>query len=100
MFGNLKEQIKEAQAEMKQKLEEMEIAGEADGGKVKVLVNGNRKMKSVTLAPGLTAEKSEEEIQNLILEASNQALNEAEKISEDEMMNSAKGMLPNIPGLF
>ncbi|MGM0612362.1 MAG: YbaB/EbfC family nucleoid-associated protein [Bacteroidota bacterium] len=96
MFGNIKEQLKTAQNEMKDKLAETQITGKAEDGKVEVVVNGNRKMISIDIAPELFETKNQEEIQQLIIEASNDALQQAEQIAEDEMMNSAKNMLPGI----
>ncbi|MCF8217483.1 MAG: YbaB/EbfC family nucleoid-associated protein [Bacteroidales bacterium] len=96
MFGNIKEQLKSAQSEMKEKLAETQVSGKAGEGKVEVVVNGNRKMISLDIAPELFEAKNQEEIQQLIIEASNDALTQAENIAEDEMMNSAKNMLPGI----
>ena len=96
MFGNLKGQLETAQKEMKEKLAETRVKGEAEDGKVEVVVNGNRKMISLNIASELYETKKQKEIQDLIIEASNQALDQAEKIAEDEMMDSAKNMLPGI----
>ncbi|MFW6019716.1 MAG: YbaB/EbfC family nucleoid-associated protein [Bacteroidales bacterium] len=100
MFGNIKEQLKTAQKEMKENLEEKYATGTAGEGKIEVVVNGNRKMISLNIAPELAEAENIEEIQQFILEASNNALNKAEKMAEDEMMNLAKNMLPDLPGLF
>lgn len=100
MFGNLKEQIKEAQLEMKQKLEQMEINGDAMDGRVKVVVNGNRKILSIDIDAELYQEVNRDELQELVKQASNMALDKAEKVGEEEMMNSAKGILPGMSGLF
>ncbi len=100
MFGNLKDKLLEAQAEMKKKLGGIEIMGESAEGKIKVNVNGNRKVIAINIDPDLYSEKEVSEVENLIMEACNEALEEAEKVAEEEMVNSAKGALPNIPGLF
>lgn len=100
MFGNLKEKLLEAQAEMKKKLAGIEIMGESAEGKIKVKVNGNRKIMAVNIDPELYSEKEVSEVENLVMEAANEALEKAEEVAEEEMVNSAKGALPNIPGLF
>ncbi|MCF8331319.1 MAG: YbaB/EbfC family nucleoid-associated protein [Bacteroidales bacterium] len=100
MLGNLKEQIKEAQAEMKQKLEQMEIEGEVEQGLLKVVVNGNRKVLSIDVDAALYEQLNRDKLQDMIKQASNLALDKAEKIAEEEMMNSAKGVLPGMAGLF
>lgn len=98
MFGNLKDQLKEAQLELKNRLEKEKSTGEAAEGKVKIVVNGNRKLLSVHIDPALYEEQKADAMEALIMEAANKALNKAEIIAEDEMINSAKDMLP--PGLL
>lgn len=98
MFGNLKDKIKDAHAEMKIKLEQVTQTGSAAAGKVKVEVNGNRKVLSVHLDPQIYMDSKPEEMEELVKEAANDALKKAEIHAEDEMVNMAKGMLPS--GLF
>jgi hypothetical protein len=100
MFGDLKEQIQQAQKEMKDRLEQEEVSGTSAEGKVEVKVNGNRKLLSLQLDDEFYAGSGPREMENKIKEALNDALSKAEGIAEEEMKNSAKGMLPNIPGLF
>ncbi len=98
MFGNLKDKIKDAHEEMKVKLEQVTQTGSAADGKVKVEVNGNRKVLTVLLDPQVYRDSKPEEMEDLVREAANNALKKAELHAEDEMVNMAKGMLP--PGLL
>lgn len=96
MLGNLKEQFQEVQNEIKKKLEQQEISGEAGDGKVKVVVNGNRKLLSIDLDDEYYSRAKKGELQTFITEALNDALDKAEEVAEEEMKNSVKGILPGI----
>lgn len=74
--------------------------GHAGGDMVKVVANANGYLVAVKLAPDILGEDPEL-LQDLILLASNQALERAKASLEDEIkekLGFAAGMLP--PGLF
>ena len=96
MFGLDKlKQIKKQAEEMKLKLDSKSAWGESHDGSVKVEVNGSKKGLKVDINQSALHVKSKEDMDMLVLEAVNCALDAAQKISENEM----KGMMPNIPGL-
>jgi len=76
----------------KEKLNHIKLIGEANEGKVRVEVNGNGKITDITVADSI----SKEEAIELILIASNRALEQAERTKELEMAQSTKGLIPGM----
>jgi len=102
MFDGLINKMQGAQGEIKEKLERILLDGQAEGGKVKVVVNGNSLVKQIHIDEDFAKEADKEELEDLILVATNKALEKAKSIFETEMASAAKDMLPpgGIPGLF
>ncbi len=97
-MGKMLKQAQQMQSEMarvQQELADKEIEGSAGGGAVVVTVSGSNKVLSVTISPD--ALDDVEMVQDLVLAATNQALENAAKIAEEEMGKVTGGM--NIPGL-
>ena len=100
MFGDMMGKLQEMQQksqEVKKRLDSISVEGLAEGGKVRVSCNGNRKIKSIQLDESLFAAEKKEEVEDLILIASNRALEKAEKLAETEMAGVAKGIIPGMP---
>ncbi len=91
MFGKLGEAQKKA-AEIKQRLEAITVEGEAGNGLIKVIATGNRNIKDIQIADELLNTERKEELQDLILIACEKALQNAENVSQSEMMNLMGGM--------
>ncbi|MFO8087431.1 MAG: YbaB/EbfC family nucleoid-associated protein [Bacteroidales bacterium] len=100
MFGNIKEQVKEAQSEVKADLEQMKIAKTSDNEDVSVIVNGNRKIVDIQISADLLNTADPENLQQIIKATANKALDEAEQHAEKAMMDAAKRALPNLGALF
>lgn len=98
MMGKLNE-MQQRMEETKKKLDVMIVEAEAGSGAVKVKINGNRQVKSITISEELHR-SDKEELEELLTVALNRGLAEAEKLHESEMKNSASGMLPGLDGLF
>jgi len=79
-------------AATKEKLNHIKLIGEANEGKVRVEVNGNGKVTDITVADSIGKEEAIE----LILIASNRALEQAERTKEMEMAQSTKGLIPGM----
>lgn len=97
MFGkNMMEQLQKMQAnaeETKKKLAEQTVNSEAGGNLIMVEMDGNRKLKDLTInAPLEQLEK--EDLEDLIAVALNRALEKANALNEKEMANAAKGIIP------
>lgn len=98
MFGKMREmqtKLKEAQ----ENLDHITAEGESGGGMVKAVVNGRKKVISVSIEETLMTPKDKEMIQDLVVAAINNALQNVEAISSEEIKKTTEGMMPNIPGL-
>ena len=99
---NLQKKLKDTQAE----LANIEITGEAAGGAVKVICDGQGKFKSIKLSPeAINSENpssvdsdSIEMLEDIITSAIQQASDKATKQMEEKMKAVTGGL--NIPGLF
>lgn len=96
MFGDLLNKFQEAQQKMnegKQKLANVTVDGDAGDGAVKVSVTGNREVKTISIDNQLLSPERKEELEDLLIIALNRALQNAEKMWEDEMKGLAGNML-------
>lgn len=97
MFGKIKE-LMEAKAkaeEMKKRLESQLVTGESYNGEVVVTATGGRRITNIQINESIMNVRSKQEVENLILTAVNNALDQADRIMAEEM----KAIMPNIPGL-
>ena len=95
--GGMTKMIKKAQelqSQMEKAQEELnsiEIEGQAGGGMVSVMVNGHKELVSLDIDPEILKE-DKEMIEDMILAAVNQGLQNAGKVAE-EKMNSITGCM-------
>ncbi len=99
MFGDIVNKLKLAQEDSKAKLENILVDGQADNGRVKVVVNANKLVRQVYISQELFDEGDKEAIEELVQVATNKAIEKADEIYNEEMKGMAKGVMPNIPGL-
>ena len=95
MMGQLRklqEQMEQAQAA----LAESSVTGTSGGGVVKVTVTGDKRCTKVEIDPELLKDSDAEMLQDMLLTAFNQALDNARKLEAD-MMGPLAGGIP--PGL-
>ena len=97
MMGMLTE-AKQKMEDIKKKLATMTVEGSAEGGKVKVTAYGNRTIKDITIDPSLAADT--ERLEDLVLIATNNALEKAADLAESEMKSVTKGMVPGLSDFF
>lgn len=83
--------MKQKMDEVKKKLDVLEINAENDW--VKVTVNGNRRIKNISILKSDDAVVLEGKIQA----ATNEALDKAETLLQTEFASVTKGMFPNMP---
>jgi DNA-binding YbaB/EbfC family protein len=97
MFGfnqdELFKQIQKATEESKQKLSSTIVSGEAGGGLIRIELDGNRNFKSFTINTSLE-HMEKEDLEDLLSVAFSRALEEANKLNENEMSKSALNFLP------
>lgn len=97
-LGKMRE-LQERMEEVKSRLETMTLVGEAGSGEVRVMCNGNRRIKNLYINHQLLKTADQEQIEELVVVAANRALEQADRVNEAEMQSAAFGLLGNIPGL-
>lgn len=97
-MGKLGE-MKQRMEDMKKRLDNITVVGEAGNGLVKATVTGNRKLVNLQISPELLQEQDAEAIEDLVTVAVNRALEQAEQVAEAESTAMGQDMLPGFPGL-
>lgn len=87
----MQEQMQKAQEE----LEEAEIEGTSGGGAVTVAMNGKKVVSAIKLDESVVDKDDIEMLEDLIMAAYNDALNKAEKLSNEKL-----GGMPGAGGMF
>ena len=98
-MSSLLKQAQKMQEDMQKSQDQLEkevIEGSAGGGMVKVKVSGKKKLLSIKIDPTILDPDDVEELEDLVLAAVNQAIDEADKHSGDEMSKA----VPKLPGGF
>ncbi|MCD4794981.1 MAG: YbaB/EbfC family nucleoid-associated protein [Bacteroidales bacterium] len=98
MFDNLMSQMQEQANEIKMKLDNTIVEGEAENGLVKVKATGNKKILSIEISDDLADDK--EAVEDLVIVAVNKALEKADEVAAKETGDLAKDVLPDIGNLF
>ncbi len=104
MPGNMNNLMKQAQRmqrqmeESQKELETKEFKASAGGGAVEAVVTGSKKLTSITIAQDAVDPDDVEMLQDMILAAVNEAMDQAEKASE-EVMGKMTGGLGGLGGL-
>ncbi len=90
------QKIQEDMQKTQEQLEKQEVEGSAGGGVIKVKANGRKKILSVQIDPKILDPEDVEEVEDLIKAAVNHALDNADKLSEDEVSK----VMPSLPSGF
>ncbi|OQY34115.1 MAG: hypothetical protein B6I38_02820 [Anaerolineaceae bacterium 4572_5.1] len=91
------QQLQKLQREMlkaQEALAEETVTGTVGGGAVQVVVTGDQIFKSVEIDPALLEDGDVEMLQDLILTAVNNGLDQSRKLAEDRLGPLAGGGLP------
>lgn len=101
---NVQEMMRKAR-QMQAKLDQIKeeaaqktVEGSAGGRMVVVTANGKSEIVSIEIDPEVVDRDEVEMLQDLVLAATNQALQRAQELMNEEMSKLTGGM--NIPGLF
>lgn len=100
-IGGMMDKIRNMQTEMeetKRRLKEIKVSAESGGGMVKVTMSCDTRVKSLNIDDALLKSDDKDMFEDLIVAATNKAIEEVEKTVEEEM-GKLKGGMPNIPGL-
>ncbi|EEW93090.1 YbaB/EbfC family nucleoid-associated protein [Granulicatella elegans] len=101
-MGNMQGMMKQMQklqkqmAQAQEELNQTEYVGSSQSDLVQVTVNGKRQVLSVSIKPEAVDGDDVELLQDLVLMATNRALEQAEKANEQTMGQFTRGL--NIPG--
>jgi nucleoid-associated protein EbfC len=99
-FGNLAKMAQQMQAGMARvdaELQELRVEGTAGGGAVKAIATGKQELESITIDPGVVDPEDVEMLQDLVLAAVREALDQAKAIAEQKLGAVTGGL--RIPGL-
>lgn len=100
-MNQMMKQVKKMQEQMAQAQEELAdktVEGTAGGGVVTVIANGHKKITNITIDPEAVDPDDVEMLQDLVLTAVNDAMNQADELAAQDLGKFTGGM--NIPGLF
>ncbi|OGO45875.1 MAG: nucleoid-associated protein, YbaB/EbfC family [Chloroflexi bacterium RBG_16_64_32] len=100
MNQNMMKQIQQLQgriAKAQEALQETTIEASSGGGAVAVVMNAQPKLNSITIQPEVVDASDVEMLQDLILAAVNEALEQARASQMQQLAGVAGGL--NIPGL-
>ncbi len=93
--GNLMAQVAKMQEELERVQEELaqeEIEGSAGGGMVKVVVNGQQEILSITLDPEVVDPEDVEMLQDLIMAAIQDAVAKSKALADERMEGLTGGL--------
>ncbi len=93
------QKVQERMASIQAELENKVVSAESGGGMVKVAANGKQRITKIHVEREVINPEDAEMLEDLILAAVNKALEESQKMAQDEMAKATAGMMPNIPGL-
>jgi len=101
---NMNQMIRQAQkmqdqiTELQEDIEARDFSATAGGGAVELVMTGKKTIKSLTLKPEIVDPSDIEMLQDLIISAVNEAVNNIETTTENEMSKITGGV--SLPGLF
>lgn len=100
-MGNMMKQAQKMQQEMlrvQNELEEAEYTASAGGGVVEATVTGKNRVTAIKINPEAVDPDDVEMLEDLIVAAISEAMNQAETDAAEKMKKATGGM--NLPGLF
>lgn len=83
---------------LQEDIEQRTFDATAGGGAVSVTVTGKKTLQSITLKPEVVDPSDIDMLQDLIISAVNEAINQVEETTENEMTKITGGVA--LPGLF
>jgi DNA-binding YbaB/EbfC family protein len=104
MKGGMNQILRQAQkmqedlARVQAELANISVEGSAGGGMVKVIANCQNQILSVEVEPEVVNPNDKEMLEDLIVAAVNQALENSQKRAQEEMNKVTGGLMGNLPG--
>jgi DNA-binding YbaB/EbfC family protein len=93
-------QAQELQAKLakaQQELGEMTVEVSSGGGAVKITIDGQQKIRSVTISPEVITAEDAEMLQDLVMTAVNEAIKKSQELASSHLGSLTSGI--KIPGL-
>ena len=97
MFDKLL-QVQQKAAEIKKRLDNISVTGEAESGKIRVVANGNKLITSIEINQDFLSSADKEELEELLIVAVNKAIEQAENVHQAEMQTMSQDMLGGLGG--
>lgn len=99
MFGDMMGKLQEMQQNLqvsKDKLSQLRIEAEAGNGAVKIVMDGNKKLLSISFEDSMCLPERKEELEDYTVLAFQKALAQAEEKWEEEMKGSAGSLFSGL----
>jgi len=100
-FGNPKQlmkQLQQAQERIQKEIAALEIEATSGGGMVKVVMDGQKNLKSLKIDPEVVSKDDVEMLQDLVTAAVNEAARKVDEALQEKIGGLAGGM--KLPGMF
>lgn len=100
-FGNpqkMMKQLQQAQEKLQREIAALEIEATSGGGMVRVVMDGSKNVKSLTIDKEVVNKDDVEMLQDLVTAAVNEASRKVEEAVQEKVGGLAGGL--KIPGLF
>jgi len=100
-FGNPKQlmkQLQQAQERIQKEIQALEIEATSGGGMVKVVMDGQKNVKSLKIDPEVVSKDDVEMLQDLVTAAVNEAARKVDEAVQEKIGGLAGGM--KLPGMF
>lgn len=98
MMGKIQE-VQSKMTEIQNELANKFTTGESGGGMVVVKINGKQEIAQIKLEKSIVNPDDIEMLEDLITSAVNKAIENSQKMAQEELAKVTSGILPNIPGL-
>lgn len=101
---NMQNMVKQAQkmrdeiTQLQDDIENRSFTATTGGGAIEIVMNGRKEVQSLTISPDVVDKDDVEMLQDLIISAVNECVNQIEETSENEMGAITGGV--SFPGLF
>jgi len=100
-FGNpqkMMKQLQQAQEKLQREIAALEVEAASGGGMVRVVMDGSKNVKSLTIDKEVVNKDDVEMLQDLVTAAVNEASRKVEEAVQEKVGGLAGGL--KIPGLF
>jgi len=98
-FGNpqkLMKQLQQAQEKMQKEIAALEVEATSGGGMVKVVMDGQKAVRALTIDPEVVSKDDVEMLQDLVMAAVNEAARKVDESIQEKLGGLTGGM--KIPG--